>query len=573
MSSAFRFDRQSERVPDLDELELEEPAERYRRAPAPGKRPRALRVYRSASGAAPAATRDTTRAALERAGSSSGSPLPAELRAMLERALGTSLDGIRVHDDGPSAAAAAAIGARAFAIGRDIHFASGTYRPGDPDGQRLIAHEVAHAVQHGTAAPPAASAGGDLELSQPGDAAEVEADRFADDFVAGRAAAAPVAAAPVTAAPAGVARAVIHRDKDPAAATANEEHRIALEKIQGLGFPALFHALRDVKPAAAKSDEVSGRAAGGPRLVLAQRAVAHSGQWLEFVNAQQSFLAGYPSDWVSDVMAFLGAPKGARYYAADAFDGQFDGMVDPAGGTLTLYWRARVKAGDGANFGPSRAVPPPKQSDPDKQSPAEKAQQAQYDAWQKETAAAIEKFKKDLPGAIERTWHATIKPVHKVDGLAALRCSVKVTVVDSGEHKVIHVLPDVPGARSRMGKKEGEDGTFREEANKENEGEVPVSDARGAKAAKPMKVRQSGSAHEFGHAVGLDHPRCAGADDRCYGLMPDEKSSVMGYGDKINNARSGHSDFKPFIRVAKKWGEEVAFVGPLAGQNQWVPGG
>ena len=99
---------------------------------------------------------------------------------------------------------------------------------------------------------------------------------------------------------------------------------------------------------------------------------------------------------------------------------------------------------------------------------------------------------------------------------------------------------------------------------------VPVSDPQGRKAGE-MKVRQSGSAHEFGHAVGLGHPRCDDDADRCYGLLPDEKSSVMGYGDQINHTKGGHSDFKPFIRVAQKWGEEIAFVGPLAGKNQWVP--
>lgn len=562
MSALFRFEDGRDAARDLEGEEDREAAPRYRKAPAPGKRPLTARVYRHAEGADRAPGTHAAEA-LERAAVGGGSPLPDQLRAMLERALGVSLGGVRVHTAPASAEAAEAIHARAYTVGDHIHFARGTYAPDDPEGQRLIAHEVAHAVQHGGGGAVAPASGEvDLELSQPGDAAEAEADRFADQFVAGRAAV-PVAASPARAA-------VVHRDKDPAA-PANEENRIALEKIQGLGFPALFHALRAVKPAAAKTDEVAGRAAGGPRLVLAQRAVAHSGQWLEFVSAQQSFLAGYPSDWVSDVMAFLGAPKGARYYAASEFDGQFDGLVDPAGGTLTLYWRAKVQPGPGATFGPTDPAPEPDQPDPGKQTDRQKKQKAQHDAWQKETAAAMEKFKKDLPGAIEKTWHATIRPVHKVDGLTALRCGVKVTVVDTGEHKVINVLPDVPGARSRMGKKKDEDGTFREEANKEHNGEVPVSNARGGLAGT-MKVRQSGSAHEFGHAVGLGHPRCDEDTDRCYGLMPDEKSSVMGYGDQINKAKNGHSDFKPFIRVAEKWGDEVAFVGPLKGKNQWTPG-
>ena len=61
MAPAFRFDRQNDRVSDLelDELELDGPADRYRRAPAPGERPRAMQVYRpAAGGAAPAGTGD-----------------------------------------------------------------------------------------------------------------------------------------------------------------------------------------------------------------------------------------------------------------------------------------------------------------------------------------------------------------------------------------------------------------------------------------------------------------------------------------------------------------------------------
>jgi len=221
VSSAFRFDRRSDRARDLEVEEPEPaPARRYARALAPGKRPLTARVYRSATGPA-AASEGGTREVLARAADAGGgSPLPAELRALLEQALGVSLAGIRLHQDGASAAAAAAIGARAYTIGRDVHFASGSFAPDDPDGQRLIAHEVAHAVLHAGRASPAGDAGA-IELSQPGDAAELEADRFAEAFVAGR------PAEPVAAAAAPAARPVVHRDPDPAASV-SDEHRAAL---------------------------------------------------------------------------------------------------------------------------------------------------------------------------------------------------------------------------------------------------------------------------------------------------------------------------------------------------------
>jgi hypothetical protein len=189
----------------------------------PGKRTLVEQAYRKAAGTTSPVADEHQAAAVTAAAGSGGAPLPAELRVMLERALGVSLAGVRLHDDAAAHAAAAAIGARAYAVGQDIHFAQGAFAPYDAEGRRLIAHEVAHTVQQKSAAAPAlpnpaagepfklqagspwGSVQGKLAVSQPGDAAEVEADRFADAFVAGQ------PAAPITAAPA----ASLHRDQDP----------------------------------------------------------------------------------------------------------------------------------------------------------------------------------------------------------------------------------------------------------------------------------------------------------------------------------------------------------------------
>lgn len=92
MPSGFRFDRRQDPTLDLDLEEPEQaPARRYARAPAPGKRPLTARVYGSAVAAAPAGREGGTREVLDRAAAGGGSPIPARLRAMLERALGISL--------------------------------------------------------------------------------------------------------------------------------------------------------------------------------------------------------------------------------------------------------------------------------------------------------------------------------------------------------------------------------------------------------------------------------------------------------------------------------------------------
>ena len=52
-----------------------------------------------------------------------------------------------MHDDEHAARAADRLSARAFAIGNDIAFARGEFSPHEFEGQKLIAHELAHGMQ------------------------------------------------------------------------------------------------------------------------------------------------------------------------------------------------------------------------------------------------------------------------------------------------------------------------------------------------------------------------------------------------------------------------------------------
>src|SRR5215218_819663 len=69
-----------------------------------------------------------------------GVPLPDDVRRGLEARLGLDLRHVRVHADAGAAAAARALGARAFTLGTDIVFAEGRYRPHDGAGRRLLLH-------------------------------------------------------------------------------------------------------------------------------------------------------------------------------------------------------------------------------------------------------------------------------------------------------------------------------------------------------------------------------------------------------------------------------------------------
>jgi Domain of unknown function (DUF4157) len=115
--------------------------------------------------------------------SASGHPLPHELMRRLAAELGVDLSQARIHTDPQAAAASAALGARAFTIGRDIFFAAGAYDPDSQDGVELIAHEVAHVAQNVRGG---VQSGG-RRVSRPEDAHERAADDFAARFRARKA--------------------------------------------------------------------------------------------------------------------------------------------------------------------------------------------------------------------------------------------------------------------------------------------------------------------------------------------------------------------------------------------------
>ena len=171
---------------DLDDHPSAAPTMAYGRA-TPGKRsmtqglaPRPM-LYRRATrddrGVAPDAE-----AAVDRAAGTSGAPLPTHVQRQFEGSLGADLSSVRIHTGAASADAAHAVGAKAYTVGDDIHFAAGRYQPDDPFGLHLLAHEVAHTVQQSGGAPRRQHK---LEVSTPHDAAEHEADRAADAMVRG----------------------------------------------------------------------------------------------------------------------------------------------------------------------------------------------------------------------------------------------------------------------------------------------------------------------------------------------------------------------------------------------------
>jgi hypothetical protein len=76
-----------------------------------------------------------------------GSPLDSSTRSTMEDALGTSLDGVRVHVGQESDELNHSITAKAFTTGNDVFVRSDQWAPGSSDTQRLMAHELTHVAQ------------------------------------------------------------------------------------------------------------------------------------------------------------------------------------------------------------------------------------------------------------------------------------------------------------------------------------------------------------------------------------------------------------------------------------------
>jgi Domain of unknown function (DUF4157)/Putative amidase domain len=111
----------------------------------------------------------------------SGEPLSPPLRRQMENGFGHDFTRVRVHSDIQADFLNNALGAHAFTVGEHIAFASDRYRPGTPDTQRLVAHELTHVIQQCRGLSGSILREG---IGHPGDAYEREAEQMADGMSA-----------------------------------------------------------------------------------------------------------------------------------------------------------------------------------------------------------------------------------------------------------------------------------------------------------------------------------------------------------------------------------------------------
>ncbi len=131
-----------------------------------------IELQRQANGVAPGGIPPLVHEVL----AASGQSLDSGTRAFMESRFRHDFSGVRVHTDERAARSARAVGAQAYAVGRNIVFGRGSYAPTTRSGRELLAHELTHVVQQASASGPIQGAG--LEVD-PSPSAEREAQEFA----------------------------------------------------------------------------------------------------------------------------------------------------------------------------------------------------------------------------------------------------------------------------------------------------------------------------------------------------------------------------------------------------------
>lgn len=133
------------------------------------------RVLAQRSATGPAEVDDETAAAIN-SSRGSGHELESGIAQRAGQTMGHDFSDVTVHTDSSADQLSRQLGAKAFTTGSDIYFREGAYDPATSKGQHLIAHELTHVVQQGSAAPVQAK----MTVNDPNDKFEAEADNVAN---------------------------------------------------------------------------------------------------------------------------------------------------------------------------------------------------------------------------------------------------------------------------------------------------------------------------------------------------------------------------------------------------------
>ena len=115
---------------------------------------------------------------------SPGRPLDAATRAYFEPRFKYDFSRVRVHTDAQATESARQVNGLAYTLGTNVVFRADMYAPDTSVGKALLAHELAHVVQHRHT-----TADGPMSLGRRGDLAEQQAELAATGLMSGRRAA------------------------------------------------------------------------------------------------------------------------------------------------------------------------------------------------------------------------------------------------------------------------------------------------------------------------------------------------------------------------------------------------
>jgi hypothetical protein len=366
---------------------------------------------------------------------------------------------------------------------------------------------------------------------------------------------------------AGVARLVQRSGAGPAASSAgpaaspavvqrSTETEKALAAIQGQAMFALLPSVAALPPDV-RADEKGAQFVGGPRLVLAIHAVQNKGNWQAFASANAAELAALPLDQIDDLMRYVGAPADVRTFDRGKFDNRFDALVDSTTGIITLIMRIKIEMVEGQSYS----------GDP-----------AGTKEWEKNNIPMFKAFGPKMKSVVESAWAGagSVKPVTKGLKVPVFATRVSVQIVESGEHIAFKVYGATSGVRSNVNQRMAPGATGRTGDLQIGDNDIKPTSLEHPDHTK-VSSQQVTSAHEFGHAMGLQHVRCPG-DGVCYGINQAEYNSMMGGGMSLNPVAVGsgkgahvHDNLVPFEKIGEVWGKEV-FPGPLAAKlSVWGP--
>src|SRR4030095_2145180 len=80
-----------------------------------------------------------------------GSSMDSGTKSFMEGRFGTDFSGVKIHTGDYAVQLSKQLNAQAFTVGNDIYFNSGKYDTGSNNGRHLLAHELTHTIQQGSA--------------------------------------------------------------------------------------------------------------------------------------------------------------------------------------------------------------------------------------------------------------------------------------------------------------------------------------------------------------------------------------------------------------------------------------